>query len=183
MGRWGTGGTTYCGASRCTWAKGRGCQSSPFGDHPLELPPSCPQSYFGGGRGGGSALRNVPHLSRCVAVHRGTSKGSARGGGGGLWIHTADSGVPNAGYPLACRMCPRPNLAWDGQNKRHNPLLSHFTQLGDQIGITLYTSSLTGHSQYGHCHGMLLVDATRLAPILSWKTRWVCTRMCQHTLT
>ena len=163
--------------------KGAGVPIKPLRRPPFRAPTKLPPILFRWWAWWGLGLEKC---SPSIAVRRGAPwylQGLCTGGGGGLWIHTADSGVPNAGYPLACRMCPRPNLAWDGQNKRHNPLLSHFTQLGDQIGITLYTSSLTGHSQYGHCHGMLLVDATRLAPILSWKTRWVCTRMCQHTLT
>ena len=47
-----------------------GCHSSnaPLGDHPSELPPSYPQSCFGGERGGGPALRNVRIASQCTVV-------------------------------------------------------------------------------------------------------------------
>ena len=44
-------------------------QCAPFGDHHLELPPSYPRSYFGGGHGGGFAVRNV--RPPFIAVHRG----------------------------------------------------------------------------------------------------------------
>ena len=43
----------------------------PFGDHPLELSPSYPRSSFGGGHGGGRAVRNGPHGIRHVAMRLG----------------------------------------------------------------------------------------------------------------